>query len=276
MNQDSISRNPIDSYLIAMNKSFQRLFETAIILAIVSAVVFGFSDARGEFTTDIQLSLVNGKIETAGGVSTYEPPLDGRVFSRLISRPDTTSPFSTSSPGFASLAGFLQPGEQIRFDIIRELLYWNGSQLTPAVPTMTIYQFANSVTVSANDTNGKPGLLLGGAGSNGEVHIHVDYELPTSAPAGVYGLMLTVGPAGTATFEKSDPILVALRRGATNLNPDQGVAAMAALLPTPVPVPEPSGLGLAAGAAAVIAVVRRRHRQKRPSCKAVAKDIGLL
>jgi hypothetical protein len=258
-----------------MNKSFQRLFETAIILATVSAVVFGFSDARGEFTTDIQLSLVNGKIETAGGVSTYEPPLDGRVFSRLISRPDTTSPFSTSSPGFASLAGFLQPGEQIRFDIIRELLYWNGSQLTPAVPAMTIYQFANSVTISANDTNGKPGLLLGGAVSNGEVHIHVDYELPTTAPAGVYGLMLTVGPAGTATFEKSDPILVALRRGPTSLNVDQGVAAMAALLPTPVPVPEPSGLGLAAGAAAVIAIGRRRHVQKRLICKTVAEDIGL-
>ena len=133
---------------------------------------------------------------------------------------------------------------------------------------MTIYQFANSVTLSANDTNGKPGLLLGGASSNGEVHIHVDYELPTTAPAGVYGLMLTVGPTGTATFEKSDPILVALRRGATNLNPDQGVAAMAALLPTPVPVPEPTGLGLAAGAAVAVAVIRcRRHVQKRICCK---------
>lgn len=242
---------------------------------VVLVVLVSAGDVRAEFTTDIQLSLVNGKIETAGGVTTYEPPLDGRVFSRSISRPDTTSPFVATSPGFASLAGFLQPGEQIRFDIIRELLYWNGSQLAPAVPTMTIYQFANSVTLSANDTNGKPGLLLGGANSIGEVHSHVDYELPTTAPAGVYGLMLTVGPAGTATFEKSDPILVAFRRGATNLNPDQGVAAMAALLPTPVPVPEPSGLGLAAGAAAAIAAVRcRRHMQKRILCKSVAHDIG--
>lgn len=259
-----------------MINSLKQLIGIARVAIVFWAALVFAENAHAEFTTDIQLSLVNGKIETAGGVSTYQPPLDGRVFSRLISRPDTTSPFSTSSPGFASLAGFLQPGEQIRFDIIRELLYWNGSQLAPAVPAMTIYQFANSVTISANDTNGKSGLLLGGAGSNGEVHIHVDYELPTTAPAGVYGLMLTVGPAGTATFEKSDPILVALRRGATNLNPDQGVAAMAALLPTPVPVPEPSGLGLAAGAAAVIAVVRRRHMQKRTSCKAVAKDIGLL
>jgi hypothetical protein len=242
---------------------------------VIWVALVSVGDIRAEFTTDVQLSLVNGKIETAGGVSTYEPPLDGRVFSRAISRPDTFSPFVATSPGFASLAGFLQPGEQIRFDIIRELLYWNGSQLAPAVTAMTIYQFANSVTLSANDTNGKPGLLLGGANSIGEVHIHVDYELPTTAPAGVYGLMLTVGPAGTATFEKSDPILVALRRGAGSLNPDQGVAAMAALLPTPVPVPEPSGLGLAAGAAAAVAVIRcRRHMQKRLLCKQVAHDIG--
>jgi hypothetical protein len=276
LNQDSISRSPINNYFKVMNKPLKRLFETAIILVIIRVAVFGSGDARGEFTTDIQLSLVNGKIETAGGVSTYEPPLDGRVFSRTISRPDTTSPFSASSPGFASLAGFLQPGEQIRFDIIRELLYWNGSQLAPSVPTMTIFQFANSVTISANDTDGKPGLLLGGAGSNGLVHIHVDYELPTTAPAGVYGLMLTVGPAGTATFEKSDPVLVAFRRGVSIEIADQGVAAMAALLPTPVPVPEPSGLGLAAGAAVVIAVVRRHYMQKRTYCKSVANTIGLL
>ena len=244
----------------------------------VSVALISARDVCAEFTTDIQLSLVNGKIETSGGVSTYQPPLDGRVFVGPMPRLDSTvstSPFVGTTPGFASLAGFLQPGEQIRFDIIRELLYWNGSQLAPAVPTMTIDQFANVVTLSANDTNGKPGLLLGGAGSNGAVHIHPTFELPSSAPAGVYGLMLTVGPAGTATFEQSDPILVAFRRGAGSLNPDQGVAAMAALLPTPVPVPEPSGLGLAAGAAAVIAVVRRRHMQKRLMCKTVAEDIGL-
>jgi hypothetical protein len=242
------------------------------VVMVVWVVLVSAGDVRAEFTTDIQLSLVNGKIETAGGVSTYQPPLDGRVFSRWFG---SASPFVATSPGFASLAGFLQPGEQIRFDIIRELLYWNGSQLAPAVPTMTIYQFTNSVTLSANDTSGKPGLLLGGAGANGAVHIHVDYELPSTAPAGVYGLMLTVGPAGTATFEKSDPVLVALRRGPTSLNIDQGVAAMAALLPTPVPVPEPSGLGLAAGAAAAVAVIRcRRHMQKRTLCKTVADDIG--
>lgn len=261
-----------------MITSLKEMIAIVRMVMVVWVALVSAGDIRADFATDIQLSLVNGKIETAGGVNTYQPPLDGRVFVGPMSRLDPldpTSPFVGTTPGFASLAGFLQPGEQIRFDIIRELLYWNGSQLAPAIPTMTIDQFANVVTLSANDTNGKPGLLLGGAGSNGTVHIHPTFELPFSAPAGVYGLMLTVGPAGTATFEQSDPILVAFRRGAGSLNPNQGVAAMAALLPTPVPVPEPSGLCLAAGAAAAAAIIRcRRHMQKRILCKTVADGIG--
>lgn len=225
--------------------------------AVLCAVVVGQHCAKADFATDIQLSLINGKIETAGGVATYQPPMDGRVFAAAI--PLQGGQFSASSPGFASLAGFLQPGEQIRFDVVRELLYWNGTQLAPPVVAMTISQFSNSITVAANDTAGKSGFVLGGPGVNGSVHIHTDFMLPSTAPAGVYGLMLTVGGAGTATFTESDPILVAFRRGASALNPDQGIAAMAAL----VPVPEPSAITLAAMAAAAYPLTLRFMRRQR-------------
>lgn len=210
-----------------------------------------------DFATDIQLSLINGKIETAGGISSYQPPLDGRVFSGAMATQGGT--FAATSPGFASLAGFLQPGEQVRFDVTRELLYWNGTQLVPPNVAMTIGQLGGSITVSGNDMGGVSGLILGSGGSNGALHAHPDFMLPLSAPAGVYGLMLTIGPAGTAPFAESDPILVAFRRGATNLNPNEGIAAMAAL----VPVPEPSSITLVALAATGIPFVLRFMRKQR-------------
>lgn len=224
---------------------------------MLCAMFVGQHVVKADFATDIQLSLINGKIETAGGVAAYQPPLDGRVFSTAFSLQG--GQFSTSNPGFASLAGFLQPGEQIRFDVVRELLYWNGTQLAPPVVAMTISQFSNSITVGANDLAGKSGFVLGGPGVNGAIHIHPDFMLPSTAPAGVYGLMLTVDGAGTATFTESDPILIAFRRGASGLNPDQGIAAMAAL----VPVPEPCAITLAVMAAAGFPFAIRFMRRQR-------------
>lgn len=162
---------------------------------------------------DITLSVpvAGGPIVTTGGEWTGE--YAGRVFDEGIM--PAAPPFVTGSPGFDSSTGTFPAGSLIRFDFVKELLFWDGSMLVPPSATMTVdYQDVRFATISGSDTAGAPGFIITSVPSNGSFHEHLDYALPSDAAAGLYGLVLTLGPGGaTPAFTTSDSFLVTFARG---------------------------------------------------------------
>lgn len=220
---------------------------------------------------DIVLMLINSRLATSGGPSgSYMGPLTGRVFDGFF-----PSGGSTTAPGFESAPGLLQPGETIRVDFAREVLYWNGTQLTTSPRSMTVGLGSSQVTLSGTDFSGKPGFeIAGGDPTTGAFHQHPFFQIGSGAPAGVYGAIMRLamvrsGSNGPVTFGTSLPFLMTFRRNASSLSPAAGLNAMADVLATvpdvPPAVPEPTTLGLAAaGAIAGLAArFRRRPRKNR-------------
>lgn len=217
----------------------------AIVIALTASSSYAQTHAG-----DIELLLINSRLATSGG--SYLGPLNGRVFQGTF-----PSAGFNSNPGFDSAAGLLQPGEAIRFDFVREVLYWNGTALTTSPRSMTVSLGSTRSTLSPTDISGKPGFEIAGGDAQGAFHQHPFFSIGSGAPTGLYGVVLTLGPAGTSTFGTSEPFLMAFSRDASALNPQAGLDAMAATL---VAVPEPSTLGLAVAGAAGVFVWRIRRR----------------
>ena len=133
---------------------------------------------------------------------------------------------------------------------------------------MTVSLGSTQSTLSPTDISGKPGFEIAGGDAQGAFHQHLFFSIGSGAPAGLYGVVLTLGPAGTSTFGTSESFLMAFSRNAANRV--AGVDAMAATL---VAVPEPTTLGLAAAGVAVgIARRCRRRMAKARNCNAVASE----
>jgi len=232
-------------------------------LAACGLVVLAFAACEAHAQThagDIELLLVNSRLTTSGG--NYSGPLNGRVFEGSLPSNGTTS-----NPGFDSAAGFLSSGETIRFDFVREVLYWDGSSLTGSPRSMTVAIGSSQATLSPTDFAGKAGFEIAGGDLIGAFHQHLFFSIGSGAPAGLYGVVLTLGPAGTSTFGTSEPFLMAFSRNASTLNPAAGLDAMAATL---VAVPEPSTLGLAAAGVVAAFAWRCRQKAKVAFCNTVA------
>jgi autotransporter-associated beta strand protein len=187
------------------------------IVACLALLLVGLAlvrEAPGQLHSgDIELSVPTpgGPIVTSGGewVGEYA----GRVFDEGIF--PLAPPFVTGSPGFDSSAGTFPAGSLIRFDFVKELLYWNGTALAPPVATMMVdYQDVRFASITGADTAGAPGFVITSVPSNGSFHEHIEYALPGDAAAGLYGLVLTLGPgAATSAFTTSDSFLVTFAQG---------------------------------------------------------------
>jgi autotransporter-associated beta strand protein len=182
-------------------------------VSLLMGIAFSGAAAAQSHSGDIALSVpvVGGPIVTAGGEWAGE--YAGRVFDEGIMPP--APPFVTSSPGFDSMTGTFPAGSLIRFDFVKELLYWNGAALASPATTLTVdYQDVRFASITGSDTAGAPGFIISSVPSNGSFHEHLDYALPGDAAAGLYGLVLTLGPgAATPAFTGSDSFLVTFARG---------------------------------------------------------------
>ncbi|MFM8494478.1 MAG: hypothetical protein ACKOEM_02990 [Planctomycetia bacterium] len=215
------------------------------LLMLTAVMLISIGTARAQHVTDVILSVpvTNGPIVTSGGSWTGQ--YAGRVFDDGIMT--SVPPYTATSPGFDGIIGTFPSGSVIRLDFVKELLYWNGSALVPPAATMTVSYGGRSGSISATDTSGKPGFIVSSVTPDGSFHIHPTYALPNDAAAGLYGLVLTLGPAtGTTGFTTSDSFLVTMARG-TVPNYSTGLSTMvdAAF----APVPEPSAAVLVAVAA---------------------------
>jgi len=210
--------------------------------------------AAAQHTGDVELTVpaANGPIVTSGG--DYAGEYAGRVFEGVM--PGAT-PLETNAPGFDSLNGAFPANAQIRFDFVKQLLYWNGTELTTPSSAMTVSYGSKTATIGGGDTAGLLGFVIGPADGNGAFHKHLWFSLPGDAAAGLYGAVLTLGPGPGATgFATSDSFLMAFSNGTFD-QPTVGLDAMVDVAFAPVPEPSTWVLAATGLAAAAWRAVRR-------------------
>jgi hypothetical protein len=157
-----------------------RLFSFGVLgLALASSVALA-DGGEGDVFLELDSS---GQLKT-GLISEDGTDIDRgvRVF---FAEFDTTSgtPF-TDEPGVQSLPGGLGSATSFRFDILKALRVWNGSDFsTLAGPTITADLGPLSVVSPTTDVlTAGFNIALDPSGS----HEHPDWTLATPAPAGVY------------------------------------------------------------------------------------------
>ena len=230
------------------------------VCALLVGLWAGSARADGIHGGDIELEIENDKLVTH----------NGRYFESELTGTDP-GPYVSEAPGFDSLPELLTPTEQIGFNVLQSLLYWDGDALTAPGSGVTLsLLFGTGSPRSSRDVTQASGSLtgfsLGGGGLDeeenyvGNFHKHFDFELSSGAPVGAYGVLLELTPAGSSTFTKSDPFLIVFNRGLADPAFEAGVDAMVEV----TAVPEPSSVALAGlGVAGLAGAALRRRMRKQ-------------
>ncbi len=230
------------------------------VYALLVGLWAGSATAGEIHGSDIELEIEDGKLVTHNG-RYFESELTGT----------NPGPYVSEAPGFDSLPNLLTPTEQIGFNVLQSLLYWDGDELTTpgsGVGLSLLLGSNSRVVTQASGSLG--GFNLGGGGitldSNeeevyvGNFHKHFDFVLSEGAPVGAYGVLLELTPAGSSTFTKSDPFLLVFNRGLEHEAFESGVDAMVQV----TAVPEPSSIALAGlGVAGLAGAALRRRMRKQ-------------
>jgi hypothetical protein len=205
---------------------------------------------------DIELEIEDGKLVTHGA-RYFESELSGVA----------PGPYVSEAPGFDSLPNLLTPTEQIGFNVLQSLLYWDGDELTtPGSGVGLSLVLGSNARVVTQASGSLAGFNLGGGGLDedenyvGNFHKHFDFVLSEGAPVGAYGVLLELTPAGSSTFAASDPFLIVFDRGLGGEAFESGVDAMVQV----TAVPEPSSIALAGlGVAGLAGAALRRRMRKQ-------------
>jgi hypothetical protein len=226
------------------------------VYALLVGLWAGSATAGGIHGSDIELEIEDGKLVTHGA-RYFESELSGVA----------PGPYVSEAPGFDSLPNLLTPTEQIGFNVLQSLLYWDGDELTtPGSSVALSLVFSGSSRIVTQSTGSMAGFSLGGGGSDedenyvGDFHKHFDFVLSSGAPVGAYGVLLELTPINTSRFAASDPFLLVFNRGLGNPAFESGVDAMVQV----TAVPEPSSIALAGlGVAGLAGAALRRRMRKQ-------------
>lgn len=251
-----------------------------IALTTFAMVFAACGTLRAAQEVDVNLAVaVGGQLYTLGGYYT-SGSYAGRVFDGSFGLTGLT----TTNPGFYAPATTFPnysptpPFVGLRLDFVRELLFWNGTQLAAPNVRLTVQSGTRTSMISGTDTAGKPGILIGNIPSDRGYHVHANYVLQSGAATGLYGIVVTLGPQGNganAGFTTSEPVLIALARGNVQ-NIDGGMAALANAALVTVPEPTAAALGVV-GLVAVFGLGSFRRRRTPTALRAmVVVATGML
>lgn len=155
------------------------MFRTSMITLVASSTVVLGSTASASIDTHIGIDVVDGQLSTQGWQGGTGYLGEQRVFTGVLD----PFAFASDAPGTNSVGGtFATPGA-IGFNILNELLSWNGAGYSSTAETMTVAFGPESVTTdtgfvsgfatNVRDENSHPGS----PGQWGRHHIHHDWIL---------------------------------------------------------------------------------------------------
>lgn len=150
-----------------------------------------------------------------------------------------------AEPGFEVDDGMMQPGDDLAFEIVHDLLYWDGAQFG-SVPAGHSLEIAKSIFSTTLDGSGDAGsgFVFGEADAGGGLHEDMDFTLggpgaPGGLTPGAYGLWMRLT---SPQYDTSNEFIIMLNYQLDAEDFEAGVDAAAAFVPEPV-----SGLGLLLG-----------------------------
>ncbi|SFD86065.1 hypothetical protein [Nitrosomonas sp. Nm166] len=147
--------------------------------------------------------------------------------------------FATDEPGIDVNIekGAFTPGNWLRFQPVGQLLYWNGTQWSTAIPNGERIEITdalnNAISFSATGTAGTAGVI-GEVGSDGSVHEHLSFKIfdvsntPNGTP-GAYRIQLRLfesnANSDTSVSIATSPITIVFNRGLEHESFELAVAA---------------------------------------------------
>jgi hypothetical protein len=232
----------------------KKLLAATIVLLSFSAASFAQEEVEHGHS-DVEFSYVDGAIDIEEGEEgfVFEGEFGEDAFANFASEPGIASELEEG-------AG-INAGNIVGFNVLGSLFYWDGSQVASAGDaTVTIAAAGGSSDVVVSASSGMqlsdfsvPSNLLGQAGDDGDFHVDPGFTISDGAPAGGYGLILSLSTDDAAGIGDSEPFGIFLNFGLGEEMFEAGVDAFGAS------VPEPSSLLLVVFGVAGLGVLRRKR-----------------
>ncbi|MEP0847197.1 MAG: hypothetical protein HRF50_10320 [Phycisphaerae bacterium] len=223
-----------------------RFNRTTLALVLAGALA---AAAQAQHEGDVEFAPVGGTLLVAPNAANGYYVFEGGLGENPLLPPNVID-----EPGFESALGAFDPGDQVSFNVMANLLYWDGAQFANAPMDHEVeMQKAIFSTVVGADTGAQSGFVFGEADVDGDIHEHMDFILhgpgePDALTPGAYGLWLQLA---SPQYAPSNEFIILLNHGLSAAEYEAGVEAAAAL------VPEPSTIMLWC-AACVPVLLRRR------------------
>ena len=227
------------------------------ILAASAALWPTLSMAQHIHEGDIQPEVIGGKIvvhsEHTHG-ATGGAIFEGN-FGDLIK-----GPYKTSSPGFNTFA--FAANTIVNYTAVGAVSFWDGLAWSGAVPANEYVRLdgngGEDTRWTVSGPSGDASGLLGQAGSDQELHEHLDFSVARTGggtpSVGAYLIQLTLSAEGYTT---SDPFYLVFNRGLSDAAFESGVTA----LTNATPVPEPATWAMMLAGLGMTATLLRRRPQ---------------
>lgn len=191
----------------------QNFIATSLIL--FSFTPIALAQEEGDGHSDVEFSYVDGAIRVEEGEEgfVFEGEFGEDAFANFASEPGIASEIEEG-------AG-VNAGNIIGFNVLDGLFYWDGSQVASAGDaTVTIAGAGGSADVVVSATSGRqladfaaPTNLLGQATEDGDFHVDPGFTISEGAPAGGYGLIMSLSTDDAASIGDSEPFGIFLNFG---------------------------------------------------------------